>query len=484
MLRLSGRSRPALALRALTWLVAGGLMLAGGALAREPVLPPEVEAALARAKLPRDALVVQVEEVGAAQPRLSHRAQVAVNPASIMKLITTYAALDLLGPAYTWHTPVLADGPIRGGVLEGNLYIVGQGDPKLVVERLWLLMRRLQQQGVQEIRGDIVLDRSAFDMPAGNPADFDGEPLRPYNVLPDALLVNFKSMVLSFVPDAAAGVARVAVEPPMARLQVDTLVPLDQTGPCDDWRAALGGDFSDSQRVRWTGRYPLSCGERTWPVASPDPQGYNARAIEGMWRHLGGRLGGRVRDGLAPSGPGVQQLARSSSPPLAEMVRDINKFSNNTMARQVFLTLGLVRRNAGQPEVARAVVQEWLRERLGADADGVVLDNGSGLSRDARASAMVLARLLQSAWASPVMSELMSSLPVSGVDGTMRRATSVAGLAHLKTGSLQDVAGVAGYVLGASGRRYVLVAIVNHPQAAAARPAFEALVAWTIRDRR
>lgn len=472
----------------LSFLARGCLAVLAGVLilpaaARDAGLPPEVEAALARAKLPREALVVQVEEVGAGAPRLSHRAQAPVNPASIMKLITTYAALDLLGPAYTWATPVLADGPVRAGVLEGNLYIQGRGDPKLVVERLWLLLRRVQQLGVQEIRGDIVLDRSAFDVSPGDPAAFDGEPLRPYNVLPDALLVNYKSLVFTFLPDAAAGVARVAVEPPMERLQVDAAVPLDAVGPCDDWRGALKADFADPQRVRWMGRFALSCGERSWPVASTDPSGYNARAIEAMWRQLGGRLAGRVRDGLAPA-VGTTLLAQGTSPALAEVVRDINKFSNNTMARQVFLTLGLERRGRGEMAASRAVVQDWLRERLGADADAVVLDNGSGLSREARASAGLLARLLQSAWASPVMSELMSSLPVSGVDGTMRRATSVAGLAHLKTGSLQDVAGVAGYVLGASGRRYVLVAIANHPNAAAARPAFEALVAWTIRDRR
>lgn len=446
-------------------------------------LPAEVEALLARAKVPPEALAVLVAPVEGGTPRLSHRAGVPVNPASIMKLFTTYAGLDLLGPAYTWTTPVLADGPVRDGVLEGNLYLKGRGDPKLVVERLWLLLRRVQQLGIREIRGDIVLDRSAFDLPPGDPAAFDGEPMRPYNVLPDALLVNYKAVVFTFVPDPVAGVARVAVEPPLERLQVDAAVPLDRAAPCENWRAALRAEFMDAGRVRWTGRYPASCGERSWPVAWPDPAGYNARAIAAMWGHLGGRLAGQVREGLAPRpGGAVVVLTEAVSPTLAEVVRDINKHSNNPMARQLLLTLGLERGGRGDLRTARAVVQQWLQERIGDEAATVVLDNGAGLSRQARASAAAIGRLLQSAWASPVMSELMSSLPVSGVDGTMRRATRVAGVAHLKTGSLQDVAGVAGYVLAASGRRYVLVAIANHPNAAAARPAFEALVAWTLRD--
>jgi len=111
-----------------------------------------------------------------------------------------------------------------------------------------------------------------------------------------------------------------------------------------------------------------------------------------------------------------------------------------------------------------------------------VIDSGSGLSREGRLSAALLARLLQLAWASPAMPELMSSLPVNGVDGTLRRSRSDAGHAHLKTGSLNGVAGIAGYVLSDSGRRYVLVAIVNHANAAAARPALDALVQWALRD--
>ncbi|HEY0857922.1 MAG TPA: D-alanyl-D-alanine carboxypeptidase/D-alanyl-D-alanine-endopeptidase [Albitalea sp.] len=446
-------------------------------------LPAAVQLELDRAKLPRDALVAVVQEVGSESPRLDWRAAEPVNPASLMKLLTTQAALELLGPAWTWSTPVWLQGTLHNagpqGVLEGNLVIKGSGDPKLVMERLWLLLRRVQQLGVREIRGDIVLDRSAFAAPTGSPADFDGDPLRPYNVQADALLLNYRSLVISFTPDVQRGVAMVSVEPPLAGVRADASLPLAD-GPCDDWRAAAKADFVDPTRLRFAGNYAASCGEKQWPLAFADPKGYDARLLLGLWREMGGTISGSVREGAAPLATPSFVV---SSPALAEVVRDVNKFSNNTMAQQLFLTLGLMQKGIGSPQAARETLQQWAEARLGeAVSRGLLVDNGSGLSRDHRASAALLARLLQVAWGGPAMPELMSSLPVSGVDGTMRRARSALGRAHLKTGSLRDVAGVAGYVLSGSGRRYVVVAIVNHPDANAARPALDALVQWAATD--
>jgi D-alanyl-D-alanine carboxypeptidase/D-alanyl-D-alanine-endopeptidase (penicillin-binding protein 4) len=500
--RRVGRSRWAGGL--LAWL---GLVPLAWAQATSNGLPPEVEAALRRAKLPAGALSVVVQEVGAGPERLSWNAQQLANPASLFKLLTTYAALDLLGPAWTWSTPVLVSGTLQpDGVLDGSVTIQGRGDPKLVLERVWLLLRRLQQAGVRDIRGDIVLDHSAYAPASRAPADFDGEPHRPQNVQPDALLLNQKTVIYSFLPDAALGVARIAAEPPLAGVQVDTSVPL-AAGPCDDWRAALKPVLTEPARVRFTGSYPGACGERSWPLASTEPAAYGTRLVAQLWQQLGGRLGGQVRDGVPPAGSRL--LFEQPSPPLAEVVRDINKFSNNVMAEQLFLSLALPAPAAPaapvpafaasaantppplpapappgvRPEDARLLLQRWLASRFGeAAVRDVVIDNGSGLSREARVNAQLLARLLQNAWASSVMSELMSSLPVSGTDGTLRRSTATPGRAHLKTGSLRDVSAVAGYVLSASGRRHVLVAIINHPQAASARPALDALVQWVIRD--
>ena len=436
-------------------------------------LPAEVQAALQRAKVPADNFHVMVVDTHmGSTPRLSHQAQVRVNPASLMKLATTTAALDTLGPAYVWRTPVYVDGPVRDGVLQGNLYIKGSGDPRLVVERLWLLMRRIQGLGIQKIQGDIVLDHSAFDVPARDAASFDGEPLRPYNAAPDALLINFKSLLIQFVPDRAANVARVQIEPPLAGVQYPAAVPMSQ-GDCSDYRSALRADWSDPTRIRFAGNFPAVCGEKMWPIAYAAPQQFAPRAIAGMWLQLGGQLSGQVRDGSIPAN--LQPTFSVESATLAETIRDINKFSNNVMAQQLFLTLSQQQRGVGTFDASREVMQRWWRERVGGDMP--TFDNGSGLSREERISAQALARLLQVAWASPHMSELMSSLPVTGLDGTMKRSKAQAS-AHLKTGSLRDVAGVAGFVDTASGKRWVVVAILHHANAHAARPALDAMIDW------
>lgn len=464
------------------WLAAvfwGPLLLACAFTARAD-LPPEVAAALARAKLPTDALSVLVTDAdGKTPPRLSHRANVPMNPASVMKLVTTYVALDQLGPAFTWPTGVYLDGAVRDGVLQGNLVIKGQGDPKLVVERLWLLLRRVQGLGIRLVAGDIVLDRTAFEVAPQDPGEFDGERLRPYNASPDALLLNFKSLAFTFVPDVAAGVARLQTEPPLAGVQVPASVALSSE-PCGDWRGALKADFADPLKVQFSGAYPVSCGERVWPVAYADPARFAPRVVEALWRELGGALTGKVRDGRAPAG--LKPVFEVASPPLTEAIRDINKFSNNVMAQQLFLTLSAQARGVGTLDGSRSLINTWWSARFGAP-DAPVLDNGSGLSRSERISAQALGRLLQTAWASPVMPELVSSLPISGIDGTLRRSkVRLPGTAHLKTGSLRDVVSIAGYVDAASGKRMVLIALVNHPNANAARPALDALVEWAARD--
>jgi serine-type D-Ala-D-Ala carboxypeptidase/endopeptidase (penicillin-binding protein 4) len=443
-------------------------------------LPPEVEAALARSRLPPDAVTLLVADVdGRVPPRLAHRADVLVNPASISKLVTTFAALELLGPAYTWNTPVFIDGALQpGGTLAGNLYIRGLGDPRLVSERLWLLLRRVQGLGIRRIAGDVVLDRSAFDLPAQDPAAFDGEPLRPYNAAPDALLVNFRAVQFHFTPIASPAQAQVQMEPALAGVQFPASVPL-VGGPCGDWRGALKADFSDPARIRFRGGFPASCGVRSWPLATADPATHPLRAVSALWQELGGQVGGVVRDGRVPAG--LPPLFEVQSPPLAEVVRDVNKYSNNVMAQQVFLTLSLQRLGTGTVAGSRELVAQWWRERLGGEAP--TLGNGSGLSREERISAAQLARLLQHAWASPLMPEFVSSLPVAGLDGTARRTgTRAAGSAHLKTGSLRDVMGVAGYVHAPDGRRRVLVAVANHPDAAAFRPVIDALLEWAGRE--
>jgi D-alanyl-D-alanine carboxypeptidase/D-alanyl-D-alanine-endopeptidase (penicillin-binding protein 4) len=450
----------------------------------QSALPTPVAQALAAAGIPQASVAVVVQEVGASRAAIGLNAAASMNPASVMKLVTTYAALEQLGPAYRWQTEAWISGTLREGVLDGDLILKGGGDPKLDLESFWMLLRALRGKGLREIHGDLVLDRRFFDGVAGDPGRFDGDPFRPYNVLADALLVNFRSLRFLFLPDAEHNAVRLYIEPRPPALEVVNALRLS------DGRCAEGRAFRDSlkptfeparQRVTFAGQYPSSCGEKDLNVALLDANDHVAGTLRQLWAELGGSWSGAARDGPVP--PGARLLHSHDSPLLAEIVRDTNKFSNNIMARHLFLTLGAEAGGApGNAQKAAAAVRDWLA-RKSLPMPELVMENGSGLSRIERISAANLALLLQAAWRSAVMPEYIASLPVAAVDGTMRRrlkGEGVAGQAHIKTGLLSDIGvrSMAGYLLDRSGRRQVVVMIVNHASAAEAQPAMDALLRW------
>ncbi|HEX4585698.1 MAG TPA: D-alanyl-D-alanine carboxypeptidase/D-alanyl-D-alanine-endopeptidase [Burkholderiaceae bacterium] len=438
-------------------------------------IPPAVSAALHEARIPSSAVALMVAPLDGGPIRLAMNESVAMNPASTMKLLTTYAALNLLGPAFQWRTGVYATSRPRGGRLDGDLVLRGSGDPSLVIERFWMLVHRLRGLGLRQIHGNLVLDKSAFEADVASSSSLDGNDLRPYNVAPDALLVNFKTLSLDFVPDPAASVARIIGTPTLAGMRLPGTVPLVH-GACGDWRERLKADFSDPWAPRFTGHYSLECAEQTWHVSLLDHTHFVGAAFRALWEAAGGSWSGHVLEGRTPTG--AVELLVHESPPLSEIVRDINKFSNNVMARQVFLTLGAPDPGPGaSPERSTQAVTAWLAQ-TGLPMPELVLENGCGLSRRERISADSLARLLRHAYAGPRMPEFVASLPVAGLDGTMKKRNAAPGNAYVKTGLLEGVRALAGYVLSASGHRYVVVAIVNHANADAATGALDALLSW------
>ena len=450
--------------------------------AAQAQLPEPVAHALAQAGIPESAAGIYVHETGADRPLLSVGAERPLNPASTIKLVTTYAGLELLGPAYVWVTDAYAGGPMKDGVLAGDLVLRGRGDPKLTIENFWLLLRGLRSRGLREIRGDLVLDRGYFPADEYDPSRFDDQPTRPYNTGPDALLVNFKAVRLQFIPDAAARAVQIVTEPVLPQVQVVNNLTLDAKGACGDWVSKLKLDSqgnAQAARLVFSGVFAASCGERVRNFSVLSHAQYVYALFRELWRELGGTFAGAVREGAAA--PDARVIASVQSPTLSEVVRDINKFSNNVMARQLFLTLGAV--GAGAPASADKtgrVIRQWLAGK-GLSFPELALENGSGLSRVERISAKSLGELLVAAYRSPVMPELMASLPLVAVDGTMRKRLSgaeVAGQAHIKTGTLSGVRAIAGYVLDAQGRRVVVVLIINHANAGNAQPVQDALLNW------
>ena len=476
-------------------------------------LPANVADVFTRAGVPMSNVAVLVQEVGANKsPLLAINTAKSMNPASVMKLVTTYAALDMLGPAYSFRTDVFAVGEVSQGVLRGDLAFKGYGDPKLTVERFWLLLRQLRERGLQEIRGDIILDKSFFDVPPHDPAKFDGESLRAYNVGPDALMLNFKAVRFGFAPSVDQKKVSIAPDIRPAQLEIGNAVKLTD-GNCGEWRERVKIDVqypsATQVKVNFTGSYPRSCGEKIWNVSLLDHNRFFGGAFAKMWTDLGGVWKGAVKVQALPSS--VRLIAQSESAALSDIVRDINKYSNNVMARQVFLTLSgtpisdaalaqamlavadetaqstepvapvdALKSKPGEAVRSEKLIKEWLNLK-GVAAPELVMENGSGLSRIERISANTLGNMLQVAWKSAVMPEFLSSMPLLGVDGTMRRRSrteGVAGQAHITGGTLSDVRAIGGYVLDKSGKRWVVVLMVNDANAAATQRAQDLLLAW------
>jgi D-alanyl-D-alanine carboxypeptidase/D-alanyl-D-alanine-endopeptidase (penicillin-binding protein 4) len=470
---------PAARLRAFARLLAALALLCAARAGAQ--LPPEVARALSGAGIPSSQVSVLVQELASGAPALRHNAAQPMNPASTIKLVTTYAGLELLGPAYTWKTEAWAAAPVAGDVLQGDLVLRGGGDPKLTFESFWLILRGLRARGLREIRGDLVLDRTWLDASAHDPSRFDGQPTQPYNVGPDALLLNFKAFRFSFVPDLERRAIMLVSEPPSAALElVNNLKFAD--GPCVDWRSRMKAEFQIAPagtRAAFGGLYPASCGEHTWNIALLSHPEYVHGVFRRMWEELGGVLAGKWRDGTLP--PAARLLYRHESAPLTEAVRDINKFSNNVMARQLFLDISAqVSGPPGRADRSAEAIRGWLAEK-GLAMPELVMENGSGLSREERISADSMGRLLSAAYRSAVMPEFVSSMPLVAYDGTMRRRLryeSIAGQAHIKTGSLTGVRSIAGYLLDRQGQRHAVVFFINHPNAAAGQPAMDALLRW------
>jgi D-alanyl-D-alanine carboxypeptidase/D-alanyl-D-alanine-endopeptidase (penicillin-binding protein 4) len=448
-------------------------------------LPRPVAQAFADAQVPLYGVSLVVQEVGAAQPLFAHDPTRPMNPASVMKLVTTFAALELLGRDYRWKTEAYLGGPLDGGVLRGDLIIKGFGDPKITIEQWQSFMAALRAKGLDRVAGDLALDRTWFKPAKHDPAEFDKEPLKPYNVGPDALLVSFKSVRFVFAPNAAGDAVELRAEPALAEVALSA-PPRLGSGDCGDWRGTVGAKFANrgaTASATFGGSFAAACGERDWYVALLDHPHFVYGMFTTYFHEAGGVFNGGLRDVQAPSG--ARPFATLDSPPLYDIVRDVNKLSNNVMARQIFLTLATTRHPPpATPALAADVVQRFLRERR-IPMPGLVIENGSGLSRNERVTAGGLAQLLAAADRSTAREEFASSLAVAATDGTVQKRFqngSVAGQALLKTGTLEGVKALAGYVIDAENRRWIVVAIINHPSAARGQAALDALVQWVYRS--
>jgi serine-type D-Ala-D-Ala carboxypeptidase/endopeptidase (penicillin-binding protein 4) len=465
-------------MRKFCWL----LLVAAPAVARAD-LPPDIERVLTAHKIPATDVSVLVEEVDAREPILSHLTKEARSPASVMKTITTWSALELLGPAYVWQTEVYFLGAFDGRKLDNGLAIKGYGDPYLVEEELWKMVHALRRSGLEEIGGDLVLDDSYFDVSGEpEPGAFDGQPYRTYNVVPSALMMNFKAVTFQFLVDAERNRVRVVTDPSLDNLTIRNRIDLVD-GPCGGYNN--GVEFSHANpdtlaEVVLDGKFSRRCDGYTMSRTALQHDTYAFGLFQTLWREAGGRIDGKFRKGAVPDGNQPALVWRSR--PLGEVIRAINKNSNNVMTRDLVYTLGAeIGGVPGTREKGVAAIRLFLAQR-GIDVSSLRMQNGAGLSRDERASAELLAAVLRAAYHSPFAPEFMASLSLGGLDGTTRgrfhRDNQV--LMHVKTGRLDHVSALAGYVHADSGKTYVIVVVMNSEDAhrGPGQELEEAVVRW------
>ena len=492
----------------ITILWAGTCLLSPLVSANEALIavPQNVIRSLERNQIPKDAVSISVIEIepvrqgkNTSKNILDWRAEELMNPASTMKLLTTLAGLDILGPQYRWRTNLYTDGLIRQGTLKGNLYLQGTGDPKLIPEELSKLMKSLQALGVQKIDGNLFFDRSAYAPSVMEHNTIDGESLRSYNVPPDPLLYSFRTLSFQLGKSRTADFIDISYSPALSQLKIDNQMQLVDR-PCDNWKSNIRFNLdpevpSKTDKLvlaQFSGAFPSSCRDVNYNVVALDANTFLTQGFAAAWELAGGTWAKAPtgKDGVVPLA--AKLLLQFEGINLANDVQDINKYSNNVMARQLLLTLALEKMGKpATPANGDLVIQSWLKQNS-MEFSGLVIENGSGLSRNESISAGQMNQLLLTARNLSVGDIFYNSLPIAGTDGTMRTRlmTQLRKFLHLKkkpearikTGSLADVRAISGYVISKSGKMYAVSSFINHPNAWRGLEAHDQLLSWLLED--
>lgn len=435
-----------------------------------------------------------------------------MNPASTIKLLTSLAAMEVLGPQYQWKTDLLTNGKIQNGLLKGDLLIRGSGDPKLIPEEINKMLLNLQGLGVKKIDGQLILDRSAYESSVKETSFSDNDPTRAYNVAPDALLFAFNSFSFQFYPNNQNDLVVIKQSPRMANFKIDNNLKVIQ-GPCTDWKKDITMSLTNSKNGSWTavfdGKYPSGCQNAIWNVVASDKDSFFTQSFIAAWEDIGGTWVKKPTLKNYDPKTEFKPIVTHFGIPLYESVKDINKLSNNVMARQVMLTMALEK--TGKPSNTNnsiKVIKGWLQSNQ-LNMPELVIENGSGLSRIERISSKNLNQVLLLGLNSSSADYFLESLPIAGFDGTMKHRLldklrkyipnkkEMATLkintvdfpvslkkygAYIKTGSLVDVRSISGYVVSRSGNVYAVTSFINDPNLRNGGIIHDTILSWLLDD--
>jgi serine-type D-Ala-D-Ala carboxypeptidase/endopeptidase (penicillin-binding protein 4) len=419
-----------------------------------------IDAALADPALAEATVGVATIDLETGKVLYQRGEDIALNPASNIKLVTTSAALGMLGPAHRYATRVLrADGSLVGDTVRGDVWISGTGDPDLVTADLYEVASELHAQGIRRISGGIVVDSSRFDTDGLPPGYDQKDEMASYRAPSGATSVNFNSFVIRVRPaDAAGSTPFVGLDPDTAGIEITNEATTVAGARRQLWAAVEHEKAGTKVIVR--GKIGIDAGDETlrYPVA--DPSVHAGRVFAHVLKQAGIKVG-RKKIGAGAPPEDARLLAVHYSAPLSVLIRGVNKFSNNFMAEQILKTLA-PREAPATFSAARERVLQFVKKR-GVDVTGMVYGNGSGLYDTNRITAAQLAKLLAAVDGDDrIRPDFLASLSIMGVDGTTRRRNregSAAQWVRAKTGTLDGVSALSGYVSG-RGRRPIAFSIL------------------------
>lgn len=425
-------------------------------------LPEEIAQQLNRFGIPVNTVSLDIREAETNSTILSVNSSKPRNPASVIKLLTTLSALEILGPNYQWQTQYLISGKLNDDVIQGDLIFQGSGDPFLTVDQLWHHVLSIRERGIRTIEGSLIIDNTLFDLPKHNRSEFDGQSTRLYNVGPDAALVNFSST--RFVIHPIGNRITIFSDPPIHNLIIRNKIT-GEKGKCKSkhsgWTYGFE-QFGETLTATFKGSYRNRCGQHSISRSLFSNPEYTYRLFKHLWLESGGVFSGGYRIDETPEN--ATTLINYPSEPLANIITSINKWSNNVMSRNLLLTLDAQNEDiSATPAGARKVVSDWLAIN-GLKMPGLNLENGSGLSRKTRISSRSLGDLLHHGWNSNYRPEFMSSFPLSALDGTMQKRlhdSELQSRARIKTGLINGVRSMAGYINSRQNKHYIVAMMIE-----------------------
>jgi D-alanyl-D-alanine carboxypeptidase/D-alanyl-D-alanine-endopeptidase (penicillin-binding protein 4) len=406
-----------------------------------------------------------------------HNEKKLFNSASLVKIITTYIGLKELGPDFSWRSDFYYTGDIVGETLKGDIVFKGTGDASFSVEDLEGMIREIQGKGIKRIEGNLLFDTSYFGL-IPNEVTFDSNPMRAYNVVPSA--ISLQSNTINFRFTSHKNKVKIVAKPNIKYLKIINNIKSTRE-KCLSWREKLNYETKINEQqstLNFSGKFSRKCKVKELDLAMLDWQTYFYHTFKQKWLDNGGWFNGNFID-TSGTLADDRLLVSHYSEPLSSLIRDTNKYSLNLMSRNLILTV-IANKNNVQPteEMVNPYIKNWLSKNK-IDNEGLFIDNGAGLSRDIKISINQFLMILQNIYYDPMMPEIISSFPIAGIDGTLKKRMKNSPIrmnGHFKTGSMNEVSAMAGFFLNNDKEMNIFVFMMNGKKANMSQNFQEALI--------